>query len=172
MFPPRFGASPPDGVAAVFDHVGGEGLRASWKMLGRGGTLVSYGAASSKGETGSPWWPILRQSAQLFLWSLVPGRRAAMFDLWGRSNLDANHALRPDRFRADLRRTLETLFALHASGKLSAAVARRFPLRAAGAAIRAHEAGGFVGKLVLVPDADDRGDAETENRPSEQEIDA
>ncbi len=33
----------PDGVAAVFDHVGGDGIDDSWRMLARGGTLVSYG---------------------------------------------------------------------------------------------------------------------------------
>src|SRR5262249_10567883 len=33
----------PGGVAAVFDHVGGPGIVDSWRMLARGGTLVSYG---------------------------------------------------------------------------------------------------------------------------------
>src|SRR4051812_33420779 len=33
----------PDGVAAVFDHVGGPGIRDSWRMLAPGGTPVSYG---------------------------------------------------------------------------------------------------------------------------------
>lgn len=146
----------PEGVAAVFDHVGGESLRASWRMLGAGGTLVSYGSASSKGDTGSPWWPILRHTLRLAFWNLRPGRHTKMFDLWGRSDLDENHVLRPARFRAGLGRTLEALFALHASGQLEAKVARRFPLREAGAAIRAHEAGGFVGKMVLVPDAMDQ----------------
>src|SRR6478609_7964469 len=38
----------PDGVAAVFDHVGGPGLNASWGLLAKGGTLVSYGSASTR----------------------------------------------------------------------------------------------------------------------------
>jgi NADPH:quinone reductase-like Zn-dependent oxidoreductase len=38
----------PDGVAAVFDHVGGPGIADSWRMLARGGTLVSYGSASTR----------------------------------------------------------------------------------------------------------------------------
>ena len=38
----------PDGVAAVFDHVGGPGINASWRLLARGGTLVSYGSASTR----------------------------------------------------------------------------------------------------------------------------
>src|SRR3954467_12274166 len=29
----------PGGVAAVFDHVGGDGIKDSWRMLARGGTL-------------------------------------------------------------------------------------------------------------------------------------
>ena len=38
----------PDGVAAVFDHVGGPGINASWGLLAKGGTLVSYGSASTR----------------------------------------------------------------------------------------------------------------------------
>ena len=33
----------PDGVDAVFDHVGGRGVVDSWHLLAPGGTLVSYG---------------------------------------------------------------------------------------------------------------------------------
>ena len=46
--PARVRALAPGGVAAVFDHVGGPGIVDSWRMLGRGGTLVSYGTASTK----------------------------------------------------------------------------------------------------------------------------
>jgi hypothetical protein len=32
----------PEDVAAVFDHIGGPGIADSWRMLARGGTLVSW----------------------------------------------------------------------------------------------------------------------------------
>jgi len=40
--PSRVRELAPGGVAAVFDHVGGPGIRESWRMLAPGGTLVSY----------------------------------------------------------------------------------------------------------------------------------
>ena len=46
--PARVRELAPDGVAAVFDHVGGAGIVDSWQMLARGGTLVSYGTASTR----------------------------------------------------------------------------------------------------------------------------
>ena len=46
--PARVRELAPGGVAAVFDHVGGPGIVASWKLLARGGTLVSYGSASTR----------------------------------------------------------------------------------------------------------------------------
>ena len=52
--PARVRELAPDGVAAVFDHVGGPGIDASWRMLAQGGTLVSYGTASTKDVPGQP----------------------------------------------------------------------------------------------------------------------
>src|SRR6185503_18950629 len=46
--PARVREIAPDGVAAVFDHVGGPGIADSWRMLAKGGTLVSYGTASTR----------------------------------------------------------------------------------------------------------------------------
>jgi NADPH2:quinone reductase len=141
----------PEGVAAVFDHVGGNGLYTSWEMLGREGTLVSYGSASTRDDTGSAWTPILRNMGRALLWNLRPGgRRAHVFDVWGRSSLGANQMLRPKRFRRELAEDLGQIFALLAAGQIQAQVARRFPLAQAGAALRLHESGTVSGKIVLV----------------------
>jgi NADPH2:quinone reductase len=121
-------------------------------MLGRTGTLVSYGSASTRDATGSAWTPILRNMGRALLWSLRPGgRRAHVFDVWGRSSLGANRALRPARFRRELAEDLGRLFSLLASGQIQAHVAGRFPLEQAGAALRLHESGTIRGKIVLVP---------------------
>jgi NADPH:quinone reductase-like Zn-dependent oxidoreductase len=135
----------PDGVAAVFDHVGGPGIAGSWRMLARGGTLVSYGTAATKDLPGNPQLPVLKLLARLAAWNLLPnGRSATFFNLWaGRRNRD--------RYRRQLREDLTTVFALLADGTLTAQVGAEFPLTEAAAALRRAEAGGLVGKVVLRP---------------------
>lgn len=81
--PARVAELAPTGVAAVFDHVGGPGIVASWRMLGRGGTLVSYGTAATKDDAGDPRLPVLRLLGRLLLRNALPnGRRAHFFNLW------------------------------------------------------------------------------------------
>ena len=41
----------PDGVDAVFDHLGGPSFERSFKLLARGGTLVAYGTAAQLNDT-------------------------------------------------------------------------------------------------------------------------
>jgi NADPH:quinone reductase-like Zn-dependent oxidoreductase len=135
----------PGGVAAVFDHVGGDGIVASWRMLGRGGTLVSYGTAATKDEPGNPRLPVMKLLGRLTLWNLLPnGRRAHFFNLW------AGKRLRPARYRAQVREDLARLFELLRDGRLSAQVAARFPLTDAATALRFAEQGGKTGKVALV----------------------
>src|SRR3954449_8158169 len=52
--PGRVRALAPGGVDAVFDHLGGPGIVDSWRLLARGGTLVSYGSAATRDVAGSP----------------------------------------------------------------------------------------------------------------------
>lgn len=139
----------PDGVAAVFDHVGGPGIATSWRMLRRGGTLVSYGTAATKDLSGDPRLPVLRLIARLALWNALPnGRRAGFFDLWkGRRR-------HPERYRAGLREDLTRVFALLRDGHLEAQVAAELPLTEAAAALRLAEQGGLTGKVVLRPATD------------------
>ncbi|AKU95621.1 Quinone oxidoreductase [Labilithrix luteola] len=140
----------PEGVDAVFDHVGGDSLRASFAMLRRGGTLVSYGSASTINARGSAWTPILVNMARALLWSLRPGGRTMkVFDVWGRGSFGADSAFRPRRFWREFREDLGRLLALFMAGSLRAQVARRVPLLDASTALEAHVAGGFTGKIVL-----------------------
>ncbi|AKF04230.1 zinc-binding dehydrogenase [Sandaracinus amylolyticus] len=143
----------PDGVDAVFDHVGGASLRASWAMLATRGTLVSYGSASTRDAQGSAWTPIVLNMLRALAWSVLPSRRRArVFDVWGRSSLGANAMLRPARFRRELREDLAQVLALLETGALRAQVAARYSLRDAGLALQRHERGDLVGKIVLVPE--------------------
>src|SRR6478735_1359772 len=145
--PARVRELAPDGVAAVFDHVGGPGIDDSWRMLAKGGTLVSYGTAATKNQSGNPRLPVLKLLARLTWWNLLPnGRKATLFNLW------AGKARHPKRFRAELRHDLGQVFGLLASGAISAQVARTFPLAEAARALRYAESGGVAGKVVLLPE--------------------
>jgi NADPH2:quinone reductase len=136
----------PDGAAAVFDHVGGPGIARSWAMLGRGGTLVSYGTAATKDLPGNPRVPVLRLLARLLAWNALPnGRRARFFDLWAGRRRD------PEAYRRDVREDLGRVFALLRDGRLRAQIAAEFPLTDAAAALRLAEAGGLTGKVLLRP---------------------
>jgi NADPH:quinone reductase-like Zn-dependent oxidoreductase len=143
--PARVRELAPEGVAAVFDHVGGPGIVDSWRMLAPGGTLVSYGTASTRDAPGNPRLPVLRLIARLWLWNVLPNRRrATFFNLWA-------GARKRDHFRADLRHDLGEVLRLLHDGVITPQIARRFPLRDAGQALRYAEQGGIVGKVVLEP---------------------
>jgi NADPH:quinone reductase-like Zn-dependent oxidoreductase len=137
----------PDGVDAVFDHVGGAGIVESWRLLRRGGTLVSYGTAATKDEEGNSRVPVLKLFARLMMWNLLPnGRSARFYNFWaGRRRVDA--------FRSRLREDLTAVLALLADGVLTAQVAARFPLSEAGSALALAESRTVAGKVVIVPDA-------------------
>ena len=128
----------PEGVDAVFDHVGGPGLVDSWRMLRRGGTLVSYGSASTLGGTGHRLKPYLPSFARILLWSILPNNKRATFYYVKRW---------PKRFQQDL----STVLSLLAEGKIEARVFSRLPLEKAAEALGLLASGKASGKVVLVP---------------------
>ncbi len=130
----------PGGAAAVFDHVGGPGLVDSWRMLGRGGVLVSYGSASTLRDTGHRLRPYLPIVGRILLWNLLPNGRRATFYFVQRW---------PKRFQEDLAAVL----ALLAAGEIEARVARRLPLERAAEALALLADGAVTGKVVLLPGA-------------------
>ena len=133
----------PGGVAAVFDHVGGPGIDDSWAM---GGTLVSYGTAATRDVPGNPRVPVLKLLAKLMVWNVLPnGRKAHFFNLW------AGHRFKRAQFRAQLREDLTKVFELVRDGAITPQIAARYPLREAAEALRFAEAGGFTGKVLLLP---------------------
>jgi NADPH:quinone reductase-like Zn-dependent oxidoreductase len=137
----------PDGVDAVFDHVGGPAIVDSWRLLRRGGALVSYGTAATKDAEGDSRIPVLTLIARLVAWNVLPnGRSATFYNFWaGRRRLGA--------FRDRLRDDLTSVLTLLADGVLSPQVAARFPLSAAGSALALAESRTVAGKVVIVPDA-------------------
>ncbi|MFI0960376.1 medium chain dehydrogenase/reductase family protein [Streptomyces sp. NPDC021080] len=136
----------PGGVDAVFDHVGGRSAVDSWRLLAPGGTLVSYGSASTRDDTGSKQWPVLKLLGRVWLWNALPnGRHAYFFNIW------AGRALSRTRFRARLHTDLTQVFAALQRGDVTARIAARLPLTEAAEALRLAESGTVAGKVVLNP---------------------
>jgi len=143
--PARVRELAPSGVDAVFDHVGGPGLVDSYRLLARGGTLVSYGTAATRDDTGSGRLPVLLLVARLAWWNVAPtGRRATFFNVW------AGKRSR-ERFRARVREDLSHVLGLLADGVLTAQVAARLPLDRVSEAVELAESRTVLGRVVLVP---------------------
>ncbi|MFE5139688.1 medium chain dehydrogenase/reductase family protein [Streptomyces fagopyri] len=144
--PARVRELAPGGVDAVFDHVGGDGIVDSFRLLTRGGTLVSYGTASTRDVAGSSRLPVLKLVGRLLLWKALPnGRRTHFYNIWAGKR-------RAAAFQERLRTDLGQVFALLAQGAITAQVAARVPLGRAAEAVRLAESGTVTGKVVLVPD--------------------
>ncbi|MFF3153067.1 medium chain dehydrogenase/reductase family protein [Streptomyces sp. NPDC057910] len=142
----RIRALAPEGVHAVFDHVGGRGIVDSWRLLAPGGTLVSYGSAATRDDSGSKQWPVLKLLGRVWLWNSLPnGRHAYFFNVW------AGRALAKNRFRTRLRTDLTEVFAALQRGDITAQVAAQLPLVHAAEALRLAESGTVAGKVVLTP---------------------
>ncbi|MEU9625473.1 medium chain dehydrogenase/reductase family protein [Streptomyces luteogriseus] len=136
----------PGGVDAVFDHVGGRGISGSWRLLAPGGTLVSYGSASTRDDEGSKQWPVLKLLFRVWLWNALPNRRrACFFNVW------AGRALSKSRFRSRLRADLTQVFDALRRGEVTARIAAQLPLARVSEAVRLAESGTVAGKVVLTP---------------------
>ena len=136
----------PRGVDAVFDHVGGASVVRSWHLLAPGGTLVSYGSASTRDDEGSKQLPVLKILGRVWMWNALPnGRHAYFFNVW------AGRALNKNRFRAQLRTDLSQVFAAVERGEVTPQIAARLPLARVSDALRLAESGTFAGKVVLTP---------------------
>ncbi|MFD3515839.1 medium chain dehydrogenase/reductase family protein [Streptomyces sp. NPDC058657] len=136
----------PRGVDAVFDHVGGRSVIDSWRLLAPGGTLVSYGTASTRDDRGSKQWPVLKILGRVWWWNILPnGRSAYFYNVW------AGRALARNRFRDRLRTDLTQVFAAFRRGDVTAQIADSLPLVRAGDALRLAESGTVAGKVVLHP---------------------
>jgi NADPH:quinone reductase-like Zn-dependent oxidoreductase len=142
----RVRALAPDGVNAVFDHLGGPSFKRSFDLLAPGGTLVAYGFAAQRDGTTNPILTFLATYARLGLWTLQPNRRRARF-----YNFWAGSRTTPTRFRQRLASDLSEVLRLLAERALTAHVAARIPLHQASRAMALAESRTVLGKVVLIP---------------------
>lgn len=127
----------PGGVAAVFDHIAGPGLRESWRMLARGGMVIVYGSAGTVDDRDWRLAPYLSTIGRLLWWSARPdGRRGRLYGISHNRH-----------FTTDLATVLELVRA----GELRPEIAARLPLAEAAAALRLLDDRAVTGKIVLLP---------------------
>ena len=140
-------AMAPNGVDAVFDHLGGPSFQRSFDLLAAGGTLVAYGLQAQLADPGNMVVTFMRVYARLIGWSLLPNhdRSAVFYNFWG------GQRVRPSAFRRRLATDLTNIVTLLRDGVLTARVGARIPLERAGEAFSLAESGTVSGKVVLVP---------------------
>jgi len=144
-----------DGVDVVFDPIGGAHLWRSREALRPGGRVVGYGLSTSlRGEGLTSSRPGRRQrfrgtavfAAYIAAGWILPGRKRVL-----PYSIQTLKRLRPAWFRHDLVALLDLL----RQHKIKPLIAQRFPLVEARHAQEMLAKGGVVGKVVLVPTADD-----------------
>ncbi|WP_460667197.1 zinc-binding dehydrogenase, partial [Larkinella knui] len=129
---------------AVFDNVGGAGLTKSFRLLKRGGTLVSYAIASAMLSTKSMLVNFIDLIAHLTWWNLMPnGRRALFYDVMAGRGSQA--------FQARSQEDFAQIMNLLDSGVLTPRIAARFPLDHIQQAMELAESRTAYGKVILTP---------------------
>ncbi|WP_328325639.1 zinc-binding dehydrogenase [Kribbella sp. NBC_00382] len=143
----------PDGVDAVFDHLGGASVNTSYGLLNRTGTLVSYSIAGKLDDKLPVIMYFLPLLAKLAFWNYLPsGRHASFFDIWAGSGKPGTP--KREQFRRQIRTDLTEVFGLLSDGVLTAQIAARYPLAEVAAAVKLSESSDrtALGKILLMPD--------------------
>jgi NADPH:quinone reductase and related Zn-dependent oxidoreductases len=132
----------PEGVHAVFDPIGGENWRRSFRTLRKDGVFVGYGFTSILSDVGSDGhrqslladWRTLSETKKT-----PDGQDAHIYSL---TTLKRNE---PEWYREDLKELLKLL----AEGRIKPIVAATFPLREAASAHEYLGGAAAVGKILL-----------------------
>ncbi|HZK69676.1 MAG TPA: medium chain dehydrogenase/reductase family protein [Paludibacter sp.] len=126
-----------DGVDAVFDPMGGESFKKSFKSLKPGGKLVGFGFYNAvMGKGGN----IPLDFIKLLLWNILPNKKSTSFYSIG--SLRKKH---PEWFKEDLR----LLFELLEKGSLKPEIADHYPLNKAIEVHKMIENAANTGKIIF-----------------------
>jgi NADPH:quinone reductase-like Zn-dependent oxidoreductase len=126
-----------NGVDAVFDPMGGESFKKSFKSLKPGGKLVGFGFYNAvMGKGGN----IPLDFMKLLLWNILPNKKSTSFYSIG--SLRKKH---PEWFKEDLR----LLFELLEKGSLKPEIADHYPLNKAIEVHKMIENAANTGKIIF-----------------------
>jgi NADPH:quinone reductase-like Zn-dependent oxidoreductase len=135
----------PGGLDAVFDNVGVSSVSISFRLLKKGGTLVSYAVASSLRKTDSLIMQFMLLIGKILWWSVLPnGKRATFYNIWSGKGSQA--------FRDNMREDFASLTKLLSQGTLQPKIAKVFPLNDVSEAMEFAESRTAYGKVILVPE--------------------
>jgi synaptic vesicle membrane protein VAT-1 len=130
----------PNGVDAVFDHLGGDSLSQSYGLLADGGILINYGSASTLNENNHwlvPYLRTMRTFGGFVLGKLIGrgrGRRSTFYYV---------------KAGAAFNTALPEVYKLVETGKLTPAIEARLPITQAAEGLRMLMDGKVTGKIVL-----------------------
>lgn len=128
------------GVDAVFDAIGGDNFKRSFKSLKKGGTLVPYGFyKQAMGRGGN----VAMDYMNIALWDILPNGRKASF-----YSIGALRKKHPEWFKEDL----GALFGLLKEGKIKPSIEKRMRLEDAAQAHELIEQAAVKGRIVLIVD--------------------
>ncbi len=128
------------GVDAVFDAIGGDNFKRSFKSLKKGSTLVPYGFyKQAMGRGGN----VAMDYMNIALWNILPNGRKASF-----YSIGALRKKHPQWFKEDL----GALFGLLKEGKIKPSIEKRMRLEDAAQAHELIEQAAVKGRIVLIVD--------------------
>ncbi len=138
----------PDGIEMVMDPIGGRSFAKSCACLGPTGRLVVYGFSAAAGPEGKrSLWRGLKALAQTPWFNPLRLMRSNI-------SVIGVHLGRMKGREALLRRELEEIFRMYATGEVKPVIGKTFPLEEAAAAHRYIHARQNIGKVVLtVPES-------------------
>ena len=123
----------PEGLDFVFDGIGGEYIKKSFKILHRGGVLVEYGYSLKS-------FPYFMKSTFDLLSGIPKGLKAKGF------GISASYKMNKKPILEDI----STIFNLLERGKIIPLIYKRIPILEAAEANRLLEGGQVTGKIVLI----------------------
>jgi NADPH:quinone reductase-like Zn-dependent oxidoreductase len=137
-WPSRIQSLTGQGVDAVFDPIGGDTFKKSFRILKPRGILVAYGFYNAvMGKGGS----VPRDFMRLKLWNILPNARSTAF-----YSIGAWRKKHPDWFSEDLKK----LFSLLTEKRIQPIISQKMPLSEVKSAHQALERAELPGKIVLV----------------------
>lgn len=128
----------PGGIDVVIDNVGGETLTKGYRLLRKGGRLLSNGILSVQGTSSMAYLPVF---FSIYARRLIPDGKTSIFN----TGLPPLVAKDPNWYRT----TMRELLSLVASNAITPLISKTFPLSHVAEAHRLLESGQAQGKILL-----------------------